>query len=218
MEQPNHPALLAKALLEIGAVRLQPRDPFTWASGLRSPVYCDNRLILSYPAQRRHAILGLEILTKDLMPLDLIVGVATAGIPHGALLADRMDLPFAYVRSKAKAHGKGNVIEGNVTAGQRAVVIEDLISTGGSSLQAVKSLQDVGVVVVAVLALFTYKLAEADRRFREAGIPYKTVTDFPTIVQHAYADRLINRSDVRLLNAWYKDPQGWSDQVATSSI
>jgi orotate phosphoribosyltransferase len=218
MDQTNHAFLLGQALLEIGAVRLQPHHPFTWASGLRSPVYCDNRLLLSYPAHRNLAIHGLCTLARQFDQVDLIAGVATAGIPHGAMLADRLELPFAYVRSQAKSHGKGNLIEGNVSAGQQVLVIEDLISTGGSALQAVEALREAGAQVLGVLALFSYKLPEAARRFEKAGLPCLTLTDFPTVVAQAYQQKRIDRAESAMLDAWYQNPQGWSiEAVHTGS-
>ena len=210
MTELNHAARLAASLLQIKAIRLSPRQTYTWASGLLSPVYCDNRLLLSYPSQRSEAIDGLVGLAAEFGPLDGIAGVATAGIPHGALLADRLGLPFLYVRSKPKEHGKGNQIEGEVNPGSRLLVIEDLISTGGSSLQAVQALRDAGMQPVAVLALFTYAMSEASRRFQEAGIPLRTVTSFPEVIRIARESGAISLEEFGMLEEWYQDPPGWS--------
>lgn len=210
MEDHSYAHLLAEALLEIGAVRLSPEKPFTWASGMLSPVYCDNRLVLSYPKYRNIAIQGLKNLTSRFDEAEAIAGVATAGIPHGALLADRLDLPFLYVRSKAKEHGKGNKIEGLVTPGLKVVVVEDLISTGGSSLEAVQSLIESGMQVLGVVALFTYGFSEAAARFENAKIPFATVTDYPTLIKVALGNHLISNEQYQQLAEWYQDPRNWS--------
>lgn len=212
MEDHSYAHVLAEALLEIGAVRLSPEKPFTWASGLLSPVYCDNRLVLSYPKYRSIAIQGLQKLVGQFEDTEAIAGVATAGIPHGALLADRLELPFLYVRSKAKEHGKGNKIEGLVTPGLKVVVVEDLISTGGSSLEAVKSLIESGMQVLGVVALFTYGFTEAAMRFEEAEIPFATVTDYPTLIKVALDQHLITDEQYHELAEWYQDPRNWSSR------
>lgn len=210
MTEPNHAARLAASLLQIKAIRLSPKQPFTWASGMLSPVYCDNRLLLSYPSHRSEAIDGLVGLVSEFGLIHGIAGVATAGIPHGALLADRLGLPFLYVRSKPKEHGKGNQIEGEVKVGSRLLVIEDLISTGGSSLQAVQALREAGMEPVAVLALFTYAMSEATRRFEEAGIPLRTVTSFPEVIRVARESGAVSAEEFVILEGWYQDPPGWS--------
>ena len=142
---------VAEKLLQINAVKLNPQNPFTWASGIKSPIYCDNRLVLSFPAVRTFVIRAFADKAAQFEPFDIVAGVATAGIPHGALLADRLEKPFIYVREKAKSHGRQNQIEGNITEGARILLIEDLISTGGSSLKAVETLREAGCVVVGVL-------------------------------------------------------------------
>lgn len=215
MEDHSYAHVLAEALLEIGAVRLSPEKPFTWASGLLSPVYCDNRLVLSYPKYRGIAIQGLQKLVGQFDDTQAIAGVATAGIPHGALLADRLDLPFLYVRSKAKEHGKGNKIEGLVTPGMKVVVVEDLISTGGSSLEAVQSLIESGMQVLGVVALFTYCFSEASARFKDAHIPYATVTDYPTLIKVALANHRITNEQYQQLSEWYQDPRNWSGTTSS---
>lgn len=213
MTEPNHARKLAAILLQIKAIRLSPSHPFTWASGLHSPVYCDNRLLLSYPEYREEAIRGLVALAAAYGPVDVVAGVATAGIPHGAWLADRLGLPFIYVRGQAKGHGRGNRIEGECHPGQRVLVVEDLISTGGSSLQAVDALREAGLTVSAVLALFTYGLPEANRRFGEAGVTLATVSDFPTLIEVAREQESIDPEGFERLREWYRDPLAWSEQA-----
>ena len=201
---------LAEALLQIKAIRLSPQKPFTWASGLHTPVYCDNRMILAFPEHRQTALQGLLELAESLHPFDAVAGVATAGIPHGMLVADRLDLPFLYVRSKPKSHGRQNLIEGEVPAGSRLLVVEDLISTGGSALQAVQALQKAGHTVVGVIALFQYGLPVSEEQFAAAGIPLHTVTDYPTVVRTAEATGQITSREHTMLADWHKDPQTWS--------
>ena len=211
MTEPDHATALAEALLQINAIRLSPQKPFTWASGLRSPVYCDNRLLLSYPDLRLIAIDVLIQIARQFGHIDAIAGVATAGIPHGMLLADRLGLPFIYIRSKAKAHGKGNQIEGDCHPGQRVLVIEDLISTGGSSLQAAEALQDAGLTVLGVAALFTYGFPESRERFEAAGIPLQTVSNYERILQVALQKGAINETESLTLSTWHQDPRAWSE-------
>ncbi|GIV61183.1 MAG: orotate phosphoribosyltransferase [Rhodothermaceae bacterium] len=200
-------------LLGIGAVALSPEAPFTWASGLRSPIYCDNRLTMAYPAVRRRLTEGFtaRIRAQHLHP-DVIVGTATAGIPHAAWLADRLDLPMAYVRSKPKAHGRGNQVEGRVEAGQPVVVIEDLVSTGMSSVAVVQALREHGAEVQAVLAIFSYGLPAAEAAFAEAGVPLFMLTDFTTLLGVAREQGALSPEAVAVLEAWRKDPVGWSER------
>ncbi len=195
-------AALAAALLEIGAVKLQPDAPFTWASGLQSPIYTDNRVALAFPKVRNLICDGLVALTQGFAEVDAIVGVATAGIPHAALVADRLNLPLAYVRASAKQHGRQNRIEGRLAAGDRVIVIEDLISTGGSSLEAVLALREAGVEVVATLAIFTYGFEAAERRFAEANCPLQTLTDYPTLIAEAQRRGLIEDKHLAALRTW----------------
>lgn len=201
---------LAADLLALGAVSLSPDAPFTWASGLRAPIYCDNRLTLAFPAVRE-AIAGgfAEIIRTEQLRPHTIVGTATAGIPHAAWLADRLQLPMAYVRSKPKAHGQSNQIEGRIVAGQRVVVIEDLISTGGSSLAVVEALRAVEAEVAALLAIFSYGLPMAVERFAEANVRVHTLTDFETLLDVAQGLPDGARATLR---AWQVDPQDWSDR------
>ena len=205
---------IAADLLEMGAVTLRPDDPFTWASGLRSPVYCDNRLTLTHPATRARITAGYqELIGRGGYRPGLVAGVATAGIPQAALVADRLGLPLAYVRSSAKGHGKENRIEGRVETGQRVVVIEDLFSTGGSSVEAALALRDAGAEPVAVLAIFSYGFQSARERFAEAGLESATLTDFATLLQVAERVGALEPSAIDSLRDWQRDPTAWSQQV-----
>jgi len=201
---------ISKELLRIGAVSLSPSDPYTWASGIKSPVYCDNRMIMGFPVVRDLVAAGLEaLIEREELACDVIAGTATAGIPHAAWLAQRMDLPMVYIRGAAKAHGKGRQVEGPLHAGQRVVVIEDLVSTGMSSTAVIEPIQSTGAVVSAVLAIFTYGLAKADTAFSAAGVPLFTLTSFPELISHAIADGFVSAEDERALTSWYKDPESW---------
>jgi orotate phosphoribosyltransferase len=207
---------IALKLLQINAIRLSPQNPFTWASGLRSPVYCDNRLALSYPDIRNLIINGFTERAKSLTPIDLIAGVATAGIAYGALVANRLNAPFAYVRSSAKAHGRQNLIEGQVTPGSHVLVIEDLISTGGSSLNAVEALRESDCTVAAVVAIFQYNFTEAQERFAAANCPFFTLTDFLTLIRVAEQSGHIMESDIALLTSWFTDPSAWQSNTVSN--
>lgn len=198
-------------LLKIEAIKLRPRDPFVWASGLYSPIYCDNRLSLSYPEIRKYVVQGFELLISKYDKPDIIIGVATAGIAHGALLAHVLDLPFAYVRSKKKAHGRQNAIEGQVQAEQSAIVIEDLISTGGSSIAAAQVLQEEGVKVQAILSIFNYNLQSSKDNFQNANIPFASICDYALLMEIAKKDASFSDADVELLRKWSHDPKAWSD-------
>lgn len=202
-------ATVAEGLLRIGAVALRPSDPFTWASGRLSPIYCDNRLTLAHPELRSTLAEALAERARALSP-DVLAGTATAGIPHAALAADRLGLPMAYVRSAPKGHGKGNQIEGRIESGQRVVVIEDLISTGGSSLAAVEAVQRAGAEVPAVLALFTYGLDEAAARFAAAGVALEVLCDLGTLLQVAEHTGALDAEAVASLRGWRADPAAWS--------
>ena len=204
---------VAGELLRIEAVTLSPEKPFTWASGLKAPIYCDNRLTMAYPAVRRVLTEGFRahLQAQGLQPA-VIVGTATAGIPHAAWLADRLDLPMAYVRSKPKAHGRGNQIEGRLAPGQPVVVVEDLISTGMSSMKVVEAVREqAGADVLALLAIFTYGLAGVADRFAEAGVPCYTLSDFDTLTTVAFEQKTLSEGDLQSLNAWQQDPQAWSE-------
>lgn len=206
---------IAERLLEIEAVALQPNDPFTWASGLRSPIYCDNRLTLSYPAVRKEIAAGLKALIEEnFSGVDVIAGTATAGIPHAAWVSDLLDLSMCYVRSKPKGHGKGNQIEGRVSRGQKVVVVEDLISTGGSVITAVEALREAGCEVLGVVSIFTYQLAKGEEKLSEAGIKAVSLTDFTTLSEVAEAKGYIKGEDRETLAAWRVDPAEWGKQFA----
>jgi orotate phosphoribosyltransferase len=209
--------ILAFKLLETGAVRIQPDQPFTWASGLRSPIYCDNRILLSHPAIRTSLIDLMAKVVKDFEFFDTIAGVATAGIAHGALLADRLKMPFAYVRSKPKDHGRQNLIEGEIKNGASVLVVEDLISTGMSSLQAVEAVRQVPAQVAGVVAIFQYGLPVAQNAFQQAHCMYKTLTDYQTVIEVAASQNRIEPHHIELLRNWSADPKAWSDQYLVSN-
>jgi len=200
---------VARRLLAVGAVQLRPHDPFTWASGLLSPIYCDNRIAFSCPPVRDFLKEALRERAKEFAPFDAIAGVATAGIAPAVLLADALQLPFAYVRSQAKAHGLRNRIEGVLQPGQRVLLIEDLVSTGGSSLSAAEVLQEAGCTVVGVLAIFQYGLEKATAAFAAKSIPLQTLTDYPTLLREAIGAGYIDEQDLHLLEQWRQDPDGW---------
>ncbi|WP_025951031.1 orotate phosphoribosyltransferase [Geobacillus thermocatenulatus] len=203
---------IAAKLLEIGAVALQPNEPFTWSSGLKSPIYCDNRLTLAYPDVRRTIADGLAELIRTQFPeADLIAGTATAGIPHAAWVSERLGLPMCYVRSQAKAHGKGKQIEGKAEPGQRVVVIEDLISTGGSSLAAVRALKEAGCDVLGVAAIFTYGLEKAKQAFAKENLPAYTLTDYNTLIETAVRLGAVSEHDLATLRKWRENPEEWGN-------
>lgn len=203
----------ANHLLKIKAVKLSPSKPFTWASGLKSPIYCDNRKTLSYPEVRTFIKEGLVHLIRTNFPsVEVIAGVATGAIAQGALVAQEMNLPFVYIRSEEKKHGLTNIVEGVVETGQKVVVIEDLVSTGQSSLKAVHALQDIKCDVLGMVAIFTYKLPIATQRFEEAGIALHTLTDYPLLVEEAFEQGYIKAQEQDTLREWRKDPQAWATQ------
>ncbi len=201
---------VAKQLLQINAIKLSPQSPFTWASGLKSPIYCDNRTVLSYPAVRRQIIDAFAERAEAFKPFDAVAGVATAGIAHGVLLAERLDLPFLYVRSKAKAHGRQNQIEGVLPEGATVLVVEDLISTGGSSLRAVETLREAGATVAGVLAIFTYGFDQANEAFRQADCRFDTLSYYDALLEEALANDYISSNDEAALRDWRKAPTAWS--------
>ncbi len=202
-------AEVARNLLEIKAIKLSPSDPFTWASGIQSPIYCDNRVTLSYPTVRTFLKKCLAEKSKDFGNFDVVAGVATAGIPHGALLADELEKPFIYVRSSAKDHGRRNLIEGELRQRQRVLLIEDLISTGGSCIVAAEALRDAGAVVVGVLAIFQYGFANANAAFSEKNIDFQTLTNYEILIQEATAMGYVTESDLITLKKWRENPAGW---------
>jgi len=201
------PAEIAANLLEIGAVTLRPSDPFTWTSGIISPIYCDNRLTMSYPAIRERIAEGFAALIREYYPdAEVIAGTATAGIPHAAWVAQKLGLPMIYIRDKAKGHGKQNQIEGKIENGQKVVVIEDLISTGGSSLKAALAVLDAGAEVLGVLAIFTYQLDQAEQAFADEGVEFHTLSNYTTLVEEARRQGSVSDDEVALLRAWRESP------------
>lgn len=200
----------ASKLLRIKAIKLQPNEPFTWASGWKSPFYCDNRKTLSYPDIRTFVKVGMvHAILKHFPEADVIAGVATAGIPQAALIADVLNMPLIYVRSKPKDHGLENLIEGEMKEGAKVVVIEDLISTGGSSLKAVEAIRKAGGDVVGMVASYTYGFPVAAQAFTDANVKLVTLTDYDHVVAEALATGYIQESDTELLNEWRKDPSNW---------
>ena len=200
----------AKKLLDVKAIKLQPNDPFTWASGWKSPFYCDNRKTLSFPDLRTFVKLQLVHTVLAHFPeADAVAGVATGAIAQGALVADTLNMPFVYVRSKAKDHGMQNLLEGELTPGAKVVVVEDLISTGGSSLKAVAALREAGYEVVGMVASYTYGFPVAAQAFADAGVRLETLTDYDHVVAQALATGYIAEADVELLHEWRKDPANW---------
>lgn len=203
--------LFAEKLLKIKAIKLQPDNPFTWASGWKSPFYCDNRKTLSYPALRNFVKLELSRLVMENFPdCDAIAGVATGAIPQGALVADELNLPFVYVRSKPKDHGLENLIEGELRPGMRVVVVEDLISTGGSSLKACEAIRRDGCEVAGMVASYTYGFDVAKEAFRASNVELLTLTNYEAVVETAVATGYIRPEDVAVLHEWRKDPAHWN--------
>lgn len=201
---------LAAHLLEINAVVLKPNDPFTWSSGWNSPIYCDNRLTLRYPEIRNKIENEFtRIILEKFSDIDVVTGTATAGIPHAAWVAANLNKPMAYVRAKAKAHGMGNQIEGGVKKGEHTIVIEDLVSTGGSAISVVEALKFVGANVDAVLSIFTYDFEKATDRFKEANVPLYSLTDYKTLINVAVEKGTIDGDDLDLLSAWREHPEVW---------
>ncbi|MGO4928113.1 orotate phosphoribosyltransferase [Fundicoccus sp. Sow4_D5] len=207
---------IADILLEIGAVSLNPTEPFTWASGLKTPIYCDNRLIISYPAARQQVEQALaDLIQSEFSDVDVIAGTATAGIPHAAIVAYLLNKPMIYVRSSAKAHGKQNAIEGQLKAGQKVVMIEDLISTGGSVIQAADMVTQAGGEVLGVCAIFNYLLAKGKVAFEETTYPLHTLTDYQILINQAVKNENL-AAHRETLEQWYQDPQAWSQAFTQS--
>lgn len=201
----------ASKLLKIKAIKLQPNNPFTWASGWKSPFYCDNRKTLSYPDLRDYVKLEFVHTVLEHFPeAEAIAGVATGAIPQGALVADELHLPFVYVRSKPKDHGLENLIEGELRPGMKVVVIEDLVSTGGSSLKAVEAIRKDGCEVIGMVASFTYGFPVAKKAFKDAGVELITLTDYEHVVAQALETGYISDADVEVLHEWRKDPANWN--------
>lgn len=203
---------IATDLLKIEAVSLSPKVPFTWASGIQSPIYTDHRVTLAYPEIRTTIEEGFVALIKEKFPeVEVIAGTATAGIPHGAIVADHMSLPFAYIRSKPKDHGNKKQIEGRVEKGQKMVVIEDLISTGGSVLSAAAAAEREGADVLGVVAIFTYELEKATENFKNAGVSLNTLTNYTDLIQVAHSSNYINENELELLKKFKQDQTNWQD-------
>ena len=201
---------IARDLLKIEAVYLKPEEPFTWASGIKSPIYTDNRVTLAYPETRTLIEDGfVEAIRREFPEVEVIAGTATAGIPHGAIIADKMNLPFAYIRSKPKDHGAGNQIEGRVPKGQKMVVIEDLISTGGSVLEAVAAAEREGAEVLGVVAIFTYQLPKADAAFGSAGVKLVTLSNYTELIQEAEKEGYVTAEGLALLERFKEDQENW---------
>ena len=201
---------VAESLLQIKAIKLQPKTPFTWASGWKSPIYSDNRVALSHPSIRTYIRQKLsEVVQEEFGSVQMISGVATAGIPHGVLVAQELRLPFTYVRSDAKAHGRQNQIEGEVVEGQRVVVIEDLVSTGMSSLRAVKALREAGCDVVGLVSIFNYGFEEATRNFAEAKCRLISLCTYDSLIDFAIEHNHVQQVDAELLREWRLIPSTW---------
>ena len=203
---------IARDLLKIKAVYLKPEEPFTWASGIKSPIYTDNRVTLAYPETRTLIENGfVEKIRAEFPNLEEIAGTATAGIAHGAIIADKMNLPFAYIRSKPKDHGAGNQIEGRVAPGQKMVVIEDLISTGGSVLDAIEAAKREGADVIGAAAIFTYELPKADKNFADAGVKLVTLSNYTELIHLAEQEGYINAEGLTLLKKFKDDQENWQN-------
>lgn len=201
---------IAKHLLTVKAVTLSPDEPYTWASGIKSPIYCDNRITMSYPNVRKdiaHAL--VEVIRREYPDVEVIAGTATAGIPQACWVADLMDLPMVYIRSKAKDHGKENQIEGRIEPGQKMVIIEDLISTGGSVLDACDAAHREGAQVLGVAAIFTYQLPKGLNNFKEKGISLHTLTNYTRLIEVAIESGYIKQEDLITLSAWKDNPSEW---------
>ena len=206
----NMKKAFAAKLLDVKAIKLQPNAPFTWASGWKSPFYCDNRKVLSFPKLRTYVKLELtHAVLEYFSNAEVVAGVATGAIAQGALVDDALGLPFVYVRSKAKDHGMGNLIEGELSKGAKVVVVEDLISTGGSSLKAVEAIRQAGAEVIGMVASYTYGFPVAEKAFADAGVKLVTLTDYDHVVEEALETNYISDADIELLHEWRKDPANW---------
>jgi len=193
-------------LINIGAIQIKPDRSFTWTSGIKSPIYCDNRLTISYPDLRSEIADGfVEVIEEEGLNVDVVAGCATAGIPHATLLADQLNKPMAYIRNKPKGHGQGNQIEGIIKPGNRVIVVEDLISTGGSVLSVVKAVEEAGGIVEAVLAIFSYGLQKSDLAFKEAGVAYYTLANFDQLTELMMIKKVITEHEAKSLFEWRED-------------
>ena len=208
------PRKVAEYLLQIKAVKLNSQKPFQWSSGLLSPIYCDNRVILSYPAIRTYIRQQfVDVINEYFGKSDVIAGVATGGIAHGVLVAQEFGLPFIYVRPEPKKHGLSNAIEGYVEKGQSVIVIEDLISTGGSSLRAIEYLKDFGCSIKGMISIFTYNFKSAEENFKKNKLQVISISDFDSLIKVALEKSYITEEDFEQLKEWHKDPEGWSEKA-----
>ena len=208
---------LAEKLLEISAIKLQPSIPFVWASGWNSPIYTDNRKTLSYPGVRNFIKVELSrLIAENFSQAEVVAGVATGAIAQGALVADTLSLPFVYIRSTPKDHGLENLIEGNIMPGQKVVIVEDLVSTGKSSLKAAQAVRDAGAEVIGMVAIFTYEFPQAAEAFKQAGIQLLTISNYTAMVDAAVKAHYIKPEDVETLKQWREDPASWAP--ATTGI
>jgi len=202
---------IAKILLDVKAVTLSPHQPYTYSSGIKSPIYCDNRLLISYPKERlliRDAF--VDLIKSNNLSVDTLAGTATAGIPHAAWVADRLNKPMVYVRSKAKSHGKQNQIEGRLPANHQVIIVEDLITTGSSCLEALQAVRKAGAITNTCIAIFTYQLAKAKNNFKQAQAKLYTITDLETLLQVAVQESYINEQERQIILDWQKDPENWN--------
>lgn len=201
---------VAEKLLKIKAIKLQPLNPFTWASGWKSPIYCDNRKTLSYPAIRSFIKVELaRVIMEKFEGVEAIAGVATGAIAQGAMVADLLGLPFVYIRSTPKDHGLENLIEGDLKPGSKVVVVEDLISTGGSSLKAVEAVRNDGCHVIGMVAIFTYGFPVAEKKFKDAKVNLVTLSNYDAVLEEALKTDYIDESEIKMLQEWRKDPAKW---------
>ncbi len=201
---------IARMFLEIGVVKLNTKTPYTWASGWKSPIYCDGRISLSYPQVRSYIKEALaDVVSKRFPDTEAVAGVATAGIPQGVLVADLLDLPFLYVRTKPKEHGMTNMVEGELIRGQKVIVVEDLVSTGGSSLRAVAALDLMGLEIQGLISVFTYGFDVARQKFADASIPFTALCSYDILLKEALEQQLISNVELASLQAWRKNPESW---------
>lgn len=202
---------IAEKLLQINAIKLSPQDPFTWASGWKSPIYCDNRKVLSFPYMRDFIKSEMcSVIFEQFPEADMLAGVATAGIAWGAMAADQLKLPYIYVRPKPKEHGLGNQVEGSYEKGMKVVVIEDLISTGKSSLEVVEVLRREGMEILGMVSIFTYGFSVADKAFENAGVRYMSLTNYETLIASAEENGIVSTDQLNTLLSWRKDPANWT--------
>jgi orotate phosphoribosyltransferase len=207
-------AEVAKQLLEVEAVLLSPSQPFLWTSGIQSPIYCDNRKVLSYPKARTIIKDALAAHAKETFAeFDMVAGVATAGIPHGALVADALGLPYVYVRSRSKVHGLKNLVEGHLVGTEKVLVVEDLISTGGSAIRVVEALRERGCEVVGTIAIFNYGFEKAKKAFEKANCPYTTLSNYHVLLEEALKMKYVREEDMDILKKWRENPEAWSPEV-----